>query len=441
METFIKLLSNWEEHPTSSILQVSDALAKMLIDGGIATAYDPVAAKAAADAEAKATQASIEQIQTIVKAEIAEAVKGTATVPGAITKPRAEDDPRHGFSSGGEFLKSVADHFTGKGTDERLMYKAPSGLGETVDSDGGFLVPDEFRATLLEKTYNSAAVSSRAFNIPINHAVNIPYVAESSRTDGYRAGGVLGYWVDEAPASGITASAPTFGKVRLELHKVAALVYGTDDILADSVVSLDAFLSRVVPNELAFQLDDKMINGKGAGVPLGILNAACLVSVDKETGQEAATIQFENIVKMWSRLYNGSRSSAVWFVNQDVLPQLYSLTLGLGLAGVAAFMPPGGLSGAQYATIFGRPVVEIEQCATLGTVGDVILADMGQYLYASKAGNAINAASSIHVRFIYNETTWRFTMRADGQPWWSKALTPYKGSSTVSPFVALATRA
>ena len=80
----------------------------------------------------------------------------------------------------------------------------------------------------------------------------------------------------------------------------------------------------------------------------------------------------------------------------------------------------------------------LEQCSAAGDLGDIILLDPTQYLLIDKGG--INAASSIHVRFLYDENVFRFIYRVDGQPIWNKPLTPYKGSATVSPFVTLAKR-
>jgi HK97 family phage major capsid protein len=110
----------------------------------------------------------------------------------------------------------------------------------------------------------------------------------------------------------------------------------------------------------------------------------------------------------------------------------------IGTAGVPLFMPPGGLSSAPYGTIFGKPVIEIEQASALGTVGDILFADLSQYLIIEKGG--INAARSVEVRFLYDEQTFKWTMRNNGMPIWKSALTPYKGTATVSPFVALVTR-
>ena len=169
------------------------------------------------------------------------------------------------------------------------------------------------------------------------------------------------------------------------------------------------------------------------------MGSDALVTVDKEGGQDAATIQYENVAKMWSRCWGPSRKNAVWLINQDAETELNSMTLPIGTGGVAPFLPASGISGLPYSTLFGRPIVPCEHCQTLGTTGDIVLADFSQYVLAEHT-RGLQSASSIHVRFLYNETAFRFTLRADGQSAWASALTPKNGSNTLSPFVALQTR-
>ena len=84
-------------------------------------------------------------------------------------------------------------------------------------------------------------------------------------------------------------------------------------------------------------------------------------------------------------------------------------------------------------------MIETEYNSTLGTVGDIILADFGEYQMIDKGG--IQSASSIHVQFVTDETVFRFVYRVDGQPKWDLPLTPFQGTNSVSPFITLATRA
>src|SRR5262249_55896366 len=154
------------------------------------------------------------------------------------------------------------------------------------------------------------------------------------------------------------------------------------------------------------------------------------------TGQASKTIVTENLDAMWARMWGRSRLNSVWLINQDVEPQLFALGRAVGTAGFPAWMPPGGVSESPYSTLFGRPVIPVESCATLGTAGDIQLVDPSQYLLIDKG--QMQSASSIHVRFINDEMTFRFVGRWDGQPTWHNYLTPANGTNTLSPFVALA---
>jgi HK97 family phage major capsid protein len=356
------------------------------------------------------------------------------------SEQRANRGEAKRFASFGEQMRAVM--MAGRdprNVDSRLDTRAISGMNEGVPADGGFLVQTDFSTELLKRTYETGQVASRCRKIPISGAANslkINGVNETSRADGSRWGGVKVYWTAEAGDK--TGTMPQFRQIELNLKKLTGLCYATDELLADSN-ALETVLMQAFSEEFGFRLDDAIVNGAGGGMPLGILNSGALVTVAAEGGQLADTILAENLVKMWSRCYARSRLNAVWFINQDIEPQLFTMGLQVGLGGVSVYMPPGGLSQAPYGTLFGRPVIPIEQAATLGGVGDIILADMSQYILADKGG--IQTASSIHVRFINDESVFRFVYRVDGQPIWGAPLIPFTGAAnTVSPFVVLAAR-
>lgn len=353
----------------------------------------------------------------------------------------------------GEFLIAVRNAAEDNGLDPRLKkhdlrnmeVRAAAGLSETVASDGGFLVIQDIGQTLQKAAFDTGLVAKLATEIPLSanaNGVKIPAINETSRADGSRWGGVQAYWADEA--STLTASKPNFGKVELNLKKLIGLCYMTDELQQDAS-AMGTYMSQAFTEEFAFKLDDAVIRGSGAGAPLGILNAAATVSVAKETSQAAATILYANVSKMKQRMLPRSFQRSTWFVNVDCQPQLEMLTIPAknvagteNVGGWPAYLPPGGANSAPYGMLFGRPVVPIEQAETCGTVGDIMLLDLGMYLMATKGG--VQTASSIHVKFLTDENTYRFVLRIDGQPALKSAITPYKGTGTLSPFVTLATR-
>jgi HK97 family phage major capsid protein len=200
-------------------------------------------------------------------------------------------------------------------------------------------------------------------------------------------------------------------------------------------MALQSVVADSVVKELAFKLDDAILNGDGDGKPLGILQGGGLITVAKDVAQAAATLTKTNLFNMRARLWAGSRSNAVWLTNQSVEPQLYGLTLGDN----GAYFPQGTFANQPFDQLMGRPVIAAEQCKQLGTVGDVVLADFNEYLLIEKGG--IKGETSIHVRFLYDELAFRWTLRIDGKPMWSDDITPAYGTDTLSAYVALATRA
>ena len=342
-------------------------------------------------------------------------------------------------SLGEQMLAIVKSSVPGASVDNRLLnIQNASGASEGVPADGGFLVQKDFATEIIKNIYETGALASRCRRIPISgnsNGIKINGVDESSRANGSRWGGVRGYWANEAAT--VTKTEPKFRQIELTLNKLMAIYYATDELLQDAA-TMDSVLSQAFREELQFLLDDAIVRGTGAGQPLGILNSGCLVTATAEAGQATDTILFENVLKMWSQMLAPSRANAVWLINQACEPQLYSMALSAGTGAVPVYMPAGGISGSPYSTLFGKPVIPVEQASALGDVGDIMLADMSKYLIAEKAG--IQMASSMHVKFIYDEMAFRVTYRVDGQPIMNKAITPFKGANDLSCFVALAAR-
>jgi HK97 family phage major capsid protein len=351
-----------------------------------------------------------------------------------VEEPKAADK----FGSFGEMLQAVANAAKPHGHRDQRLMAGPTGLNESVGSDGGFLVGTDRASTLLERTYAVGDLLGRVSKIPISansNGITLPAIDETSRANGSRFGGILSYWTAEAGLK--TPSQPKFREMKLRLNKIAALVYTTDELMADAA-ALQAWVERQLPQELKFRVEDSIINGTGAGMPLGFLNSGATITVAKDAGQAAATISYTNIINMWARLYAPSRANAIWLVDPSAEAALYTMSLQVGAGGAPVFLPAGGASAAPFSTLFGRPIVVHEYGAALGSVGDIMLVDPTQYLLIDKGD--VQSAVSMHVRFLYDESVFRFVYRVDGQPEWNAPLTPKSGSSTTSPFVALAAR-
>lgn len=340
----------------------------------------------------------------------------------------------------GEFLQAVAKASSPGGImDNRLIYQnSASGLNESVSSEGGFMLENDFIQDMFDVMMSESQVANRIKMIPIGANTNrlrTLGIDENSRANGSRWGGVQAYWIAEAET--VTKSKPKFREIDMALQKLLALCYVTDDLLQDAT-ALEAIVKQAYADEMSFKVDDAIINGTGVGMPLGILNSDALVTVPKESNQAAGTIKYENILKMWSSVPARLRTNAVWYINQEIEPQLYTMALNIGTGGAPVFLPSGGASSSQYSTLLNRPIIPIEQCSVLGKKGDIILADPTQYIGIDK--KAPTADVSIHVRFLYDEQVFRFIYKFNGAPYRNKPITPYKGANSLSPFVTLADR-
>lgn len=383
--------------------------------------------------ERYATMAGLEKdLDAPAKRSAIEPARPAAATSSATSEPKV-------WRSLGEQLSAVMEAARPGGrVDPRLSQRAATGLSEGVPSDGGFLVQQDFSTELLKKAYELGQLASRVRRIPISAGANglkINAIDETSRVDGSRWGGVQAYWVDEAAQK--TASKPKFRQIQLNLHKLVGLCYATDELLEDQV-AMGSIMTEAFAEEFAFKLDDAIFRGDGAGKPLGILSSGAVVSQAAEGGQAVDTIVSQNVIKMYSRLWPRSRANAVWLANIEIFPQLAQMKLDVGTGGAPVYLPANGLAGQPFDTLMGLPLLFIEQASAIGDVGDIALVDLSQYLAIDKGG--VQAASSIHVRFQYDESVFRFVYRVDGQPIWNSALTPYKGAGTLSPFITLAAR-
>jgi HK97 family phage major capsid protein len=334
----------------------------------------------------------------------------------------------------GTFALAVRERAMSGVTDPRLM-AAATGMGTQSDSSMGFAVPHEVAPGIEREMYETGQILSKCDVRTIGgNSISYNVLDETSRADGSRGSGVLGYWVDEGVAP--TASNLKLSRIDMKLRKVGALGVMTDELINDAA-GLGGELSGAFTEELIFQTENKAWRGAGANSMQGFLNAACLVSVAKETNQAAATINTTNLSKMWARMPARSKANAVWMFNVDCEPQLDELAQAIGTAGTAPRFVT--YDDAGVLRIKGRPAIPVEYAETVGTVGDIALIDWSKYRVIRKGG--VEQASSMHVYFAQGEQAFRAFYRVDGQATPRAAVTPFKGSATLSPFVVLATRA
>lgn len=362
----------------------------------------------------------------------------TPTTPQSPTPVQAGHLDRNALGDG-EYFMAARQLKLGNNTEMarklELHMQTSTYANEAVGSEGGFLVPADIRREIWQKvTGNDLSLLQRVdqFVTQLN-AVEIP----TDETTPWGTAGVQSYWGEEGGV--ISESKPKFGYASLRLNKLTALVPVTEEMMQDAPL-IDSYIRSRVPQTMDSRINEAIFRGDGVGKPKGLLNSAATVVVAAEGGQPADTIVYANIVKMWSRMAPQCRRNAVWLVSQQAEQQLMQLAFVAGAASpVPAYMPAGGLSSEPFGTLMGRPVLPMQDASALGDKGDIVLADLSQYLVATRG--AIRTDTSMHFYFNQDATAIRFVFRLAGQPWWGGPIVQKNSPDTLSCFVTLADRA
>jgi len=344
--------------------------------------------------------------------------------------------PIHGF-----YREVVEQGFDGLSDFLRTIAKAPfdtrlKALSEGILPEGGYAVPVQMANLILEEAIEDAVIRPRARIFPMaSETLKIPRLVDASHVS-HLFGGIIAKWIGEGADK--QEVFPEFRQLELKAKKLTGYTYASNELIEDIIGNtLGQLIQSAFAQAISWYEDEAFINGTGVGQPLGILNSPCLISVAPEGGQAATELLAQNVWNMWTRMLPGSGNRTVWLANPTIKPELYSMGVAIGAGGSSIYMPTGGISQSPFDTLMGRPIVWTEHCPVLGTVGDLILADLQYYIIGDR--KRLEVAISPHIRFVSDETAWRFVTRVDGQPYFSEPFTPKRGD-TLSPFVALETR-
>ena len=344
---------------------------------------------------------------------------------------RSEDDPKRGYKTPRAYIMDVLMAGRTKRVSDRLKpltVQATAGSdehGEYSDPYGGFSVPPGFSPDLMKTTAEGDVLGQFVRRVPMT-SPSLSFLARVDKTHTTSvSGGFRWYWGSEADT--VASSRSEIEKISLVAHTAKGVAYATNELLTDSPLSFAALISDGFAEEYASFISEARLTGTGVGQLLGIRNSDAVIEITKENEQVAATVVIANLLKMLARCWGSDR--AVWVANKTLIPQLGVLTINNGVSAVPIFLPRAQESLSDM--LLGRPVIYSEHAKALGTAGDISLYNMNEYLEGTLQN--LQGQTSIHVRFLENEQTFRFIARKAGAPWWRSVLTP-KNGDTLSPF-------
>lgn len=311
-------------------------------------------------------------------------------------------------------------------------------MEEHEDSQGGFLVPEQWAGDILHAVLENAIVrplvkqGGTLFDNLKTDSFKCRKLVETSRVSSL-FGGITFTWTGERDTKGTSASKPALGLLELTPHKLVGSCFVSNE-LENDYANFGNFMKIAFGQALAFIEDDNFLWGDGVGKPLGALNVGngSLIPV---TRNAVGLINWTDIAHMAERLLPQSWETAVWLINPDAIDELLE----------------ANAPAANQATVFnlnerrlwGAPFILTEKCQALGAQGDIALCDFshGHYVIADRemyiaASREVDYGGG-HYGFITDETFWKIVLRVDGQPLMGAPITPYRGANTLSAFIVL----
>lgn len=361
--------------------------------------------------------------------------RAQASASSVLNNPKAIGAGLDGmFNDIAEFLRVAV---AGPGNDSALAGKLGElrNYSEKIPSEGGLLVPEEFRSDIMSRSLEKSIVRPRAMVVPMATG-KLRFPATDFSTEvGEVYGGIQMFWVDGGQE--IPESSASFAMVTLDAQKLAGLAVVPNELVRDWA-GFTAWIRRTLPDAITHFEDVALIKGNGVGKPLGALHAdnPALIVVDEEASQTSG-ITWINVVTMYSRLLPESLDTAVWVVTPEAFAELATMALPIGTGGSAVWMPDA--HGRPQLTLLGLPVISSRKApGTLNIQGDISLVDFSQYAIGDTQTMTLEASE--HVKFTSDRTAFRIIERLDGQPTILSPLTPENGGPTLSAYVQLASR-
>lgn len=298
---------------------------------------------------------------------------------------------------------------TGRASDEykcsfwnAMRVKAPmpsvlNALQEGTDSEGGYLVPDEFERTLVEALEEENVFRTLAHVIRTSSGDRkIPVVASKGSAN----------WVDEEGA--YQESDDAFSQVSIGAYKLGTMIKVSEELLADSVFDLEAYISKEFARRIGSREEESFFNGDGKGKPLGILAAAGGAEVGV-TAASATAITADEVIDLFYSLKAPYRKNAVWLLNDATVKQIRKLKDSTG-----QYLWQPSLVAGTPDTILGRPVKTSAFMPTAAAGAKTIaFGDFKYYWIADRQGRTFKKLSELFA--ATGQVGFMGTQRVDGK--------------------------
>ena len=292
----------------------------------------------------------------------------------------------------GKPMSSRTIERTGRASDEyrtsfwdMMRSKAPlpsvvNALQEGTDSEGGYLVPDEYEHTLVEALEEENVFRQLAKVIRTSSGDRkIPVVATKGTAS----------WIDEEGA--YTESDDSFGQVSIGAYKVGTMIKVSEELLNDSVFDLESYIAKEFARRIGAKEEEAFFTGDGSGKPLGILAA----TGGAETGVTATSstaVTSDELMDLFYSLKSPYRKKAVWVLNDSTIKAVRKLKDSTG-----QYLWQPSLVAGTPDTLLGRPVKTSAYMPVIAAGAKTIaFGDFSYYWIADRQGRSFKRLNELY---------------------------------------------
>ena len=283
---------------------------------------------------------------------------------------------------------------------------------ELTTTDAGALVPTEFMATVVEFATSQSQILGKVWRIPMSSLVlKIPKLVQAA---GSYYGGITLYHPNEGGVK--TPTKPEFDTLTFTAKKLIGLILLTDELIGDSSINIINYITGLFVRAFQYKTEGEMISGLGTGNQmLGIVSDPAINSIGRTN---TGVVKYDDLINMESEL-DENFQNLTFLSRRATVNTLRKQKDTVGQPvyhdGFTTF-----LGAAMTPQLLGYPVIKTRNVPALGSRGDLVLGDLGFYIWAVRQEMTID--TSRDYLFNYDQTALRFVVRQDGAPGVSEAF-------------------
>ena len=367
-----------------TIIEMRDKRTKLLatMDGFLDTHRD---GKGLLSAEDDATYAGMEKELAAITNEIKRMERREA-IDAELSKPVSSPitskpmTAKEGDTKVGRAADEYKSNFWNVMRSKAPMPQVVNALQVGVDSEGGYLVPDEYERTLVEalEEENIFRKLARIINTASGER-KIPVVASKGTAN----------WIDEEGP--YEESDDTFSQVTIGANKLGTTIKVSEELINDSVFDLEAYIAREFARRIGAREEDSFFNGDGVGKPLGILAESGGAEVGV-TAASATAITADELMDLFYSLKAPYRKNAVWVMNDATVKAVRKLKDQTG-----QYLWQPALTAGTPDTLLGRPVyTSAYMPAVAAGAKSIAFGDFKYYWIADRQGRSFKRLNELY---------------------------------------------